>query len=270
MKIIISHDVDHLYPTDHIFKDLIIEKMWLRSFIHLCQGKINLKTFFYRLSILFRKKMNCIDEVMKFDKDNNIPSVFFFGMSNGLGMSYSQKKAFPIIKKVISSGFDAGVHGINFTDYERIKEEYSSFYNNSGLKEFGVRNHYVRFNTNTFEYMNKAGYLFDSTYFSKEQVELNSPYKVGNMWEFPLHIMDVYICKPGNLEQGLNDTYATIKQAERMGLPYCTILFHDYQFNDGFDPQMKKWYTDTIRYCKEQNYEFISYRDAINELENKK
>lgn len=39
MKIIVSHDVDHLYPSDHFLKDLILPKMWVRSFLHLCGEK---------------------------------------------------------------------------------------------------------------------------------------------------------------------------------------------------------------------------------------
>ena len=50
-------------------------------------------------------------------------------------------------------------------------------------------------------------------------------------------------------------------------MPYCTILFHDYQFDDRYDPQLKRWYEETVRYCEECGYEFISYRDAIKELE---
>ena len=87
------------------------------------------------------------------------------------------------------------------------------------------------------------------------------------MWEFPLHIMDTYVCHPGQVEQGIQDTVEIIRRAEKAGMPYCTILFHDYQFDDGQDPEMKRWYMETIRFCIENHYEFISYRDAIRELE---
>ena len=107
MKIIISHDVDHLDATDHLKKDLILPKLWVRSFLHLCAGKISFRTFWYRLTVLFHNRMNRTEEVMAFDKAHGIPSVFFFGMDNVLGMSYPQKKAKPVIEKVLSEGFDA-------------------------------------------------------------------------------------------------------------------------------------------------------------------
>ena len=270
MKIIVSHDVDHLYATDHIFRDLILEKLWIRSFLHLCQRKISFQTFWHRLTMLFHNQMHRIDEVMDFDRVHGVPSVFFFGMDNVLGMSYSQKEAAPIIKHVMDQGFDVGVHGVDYQDVEKIKAEHDAFQNISGVDIFGLRNHYVRFDEETFAKMDQVGYLFDSTWFNKKELEIRAPYKAGNMWEFPLHIMDGYICTKGKLEQSLQDTFSAIRKAEELGMPYCTILFHDYQFDDKYDPQMKRWYEETILFCKEQGYEFISYRDAIRELEKNK
>lgn len=267
MKIIISHDVDHLYATDHLFKDLILEKLWIRSFLHLCAGKIGLKTFLYRLTLLFHNRMHRIDELMAFDRAHGIPSVFFFGMDHVLGMSYSQKRAAPEIQKVLNAGFDAGVHGVDYQSAGNIRAEHDAFRRISGMSSFGLRNHYVRFDETTFQKMEGAGYLFDSTWFNKKKLELCAPYKVGRMWEFPLHIMDGYICFPGKLEEGLEATRSAIRQAETEGMPYCTILFHDYQFDSRYDPEKKRWYEETIRFCEESGYEFISYRDAIQELE---
>lgn len=267
MKIIISHDVDHLYATDHIFKDLFLEKLWIRSFIHLCQGKISLKTFWHRLTLLFHNKMTHMDELMSFDNAHGIPAIYFFGMDNALGLSYSRRKAAAAIQRVISNGFDVGVHGIDYQNLEKIRAEHDAFSAISGMTSYGIRNHYVRFDSSTFQKMECAGYLFDSTWFNKQKLDIRAPYRVGRIWEFPLHIMDAYICKPGNLEKGLTLTYAAIRQADEIGMPYCTILFHDYQFDDHYDPQLKQWYINTVHFCEEQNYSFISYRDAISELE---
>ena len=85
MKIIVSHDVDHLWATDHV-KDLIIPKFLVRSTIHLFQRRIAVPTFWGRLlACIPGKRWNRIPEILEFDKANNIPSTFFFGMANGLG-----------------------------------------------------------------------------------------------------------------------------------------------------------------------------------------
>lgn len=267
MKIIISHDVDHLYVWDHLKRDLIMEKLWIRSTYHLLKGMISPGTLFYRYTMPFHDRMHRINELMDYDKEHHIPSAFFFGMDNVLGMSYRKGQAAPEIKKVLEEGFDAGVHGAEYKDPGGIKKEHDDFAGISGLAQFGIRNHYVRFDDGTFRKQEQAGYLFDSTWFDKSMRELKAPYKVGDMWEFPLHIMDGYICKEGRLEEGLQKTYATIGKVREMGIPYCTILFHDYQFDDRYSPQMKRWYMETVRHCEEMGYGFISYRDAVRELE---
>lgn len=267
MKIIISHDVDHLTVAEHFFKDLIIPKMLVRSFIHFISGKISGKTLLYRFGSVFQKKMNEIEQVMKYDLDNNIPSIFFFGMDNALGMSYSKKKIFPYVKMLKEQGVDVGIHGIDYQNLDKMKKEYEDFKLISGKDFFGIRNHYVRFDNDTFNKMSSIGYSFDSTQYNKSLIEYEEPYKIGKMWEFPLHIMDVYICKPGKLKEGVKNTKMAILEAEKRNMPYCTILFHDYQFNDKTNPEMKRWYIETIEFLIENDYEFISYKGAIEELE---
>lgn len=268
MKVIISHDVDHIDAVDHIWKDLILEKMFLRSIVQVLSGKISWKTCLYRMTMILRGRMNRVKEVMDYDRKNHIPSTFFFGMSNGLGMSYSRRKAVEYILMVEENGYDVGVHGIDYQKQEGICDEHDKFREITGMELFGIRNHYVRFDDETFKKMNNAGYLFDTTYFNKKQTELINPYKVGDMWEFPLHIMDGYVCEQGKLKEGIANTYKIIDEAEARGIKYLTILFHDYQFDDDFDPQLKEWYMKTIAYCQRKGYKFISYRDAIEELEN--
>lgn len=267
MKIIISHDVDHLYSTDHIFRDLIFPKMWIRSLLHVLYKNIKIKTLCYRILSVFKRRMNRIDEVMKIDKQYNVPSVFFFGMNQGLGMSYKIKEVMPVIGMVKKNGFDVGVHGIAYEEIKDIEREYSDFLRIVRDKEFGIRTHYVRFNRDTFIKFSQVGYYFDSSDFNKEHLELKYPYKVNGMWEFPLHIMDGYIMPPGDLERGKINTINAINQAEKLNVPYLTILFHDYQYNEKTYPAEKAWYDWLLKYLADSGYEFTSYKDAINELE---
>lgn len=267
MKIIVSHDVDHLYTSDHYLRDLIVEKLIVRSFLQLLKKRIDLHTFISRVGMVFSNKMNNIGELVHFDTLNQIPSTFFFGMSNGMGMSYSRKRAVRFIQMVLKSGLDVGVHGIEFELENEMANEYKSFENMVGDIRFGVRNHYVRFNMETFEKMERVGYLFDSTRFNKKEIELLNPYKVGKMWEFPLHIMDAYICNTGDYREDLRQTIKIIEKADQVGIRYLTILFHDDEFNHDVYPEEYDWYINLIDYFKRNGYEFISYKNAIEELE---
>ena len=267
MKIIISHDVDHLYPSDH-FKDLIFPKLWIRSFGQLLKGEITFKTFLYRLMSIFNKRLNRIPEIVAFDKKHNIPTTFFFGMDKGLGMSYQAVKAEKWIKFVLENGMDAGVHGIDFKCPQNIQKEFDLFKQLSGLSEFGIRTHYVRYDSDTFKKFAETGYLFDCSEFNKKEIELYNVYKVDNMWEFPLHIMDDYILKKGRLDAAISTTEEILKNAQKERIEYFSFLFHDFYYNDKTYLLNKTYYEWFVDFCERNNYSFISYHSAVKELVN--
>ena len=264
MKIIISHDVDHLFRNDH-YRDLIYPKLWVRSTLEMIRRQYGIKEWFHKMLTPFHKTRHHIPEVIAFDRSNGIESTFFFGMANGLGMSYSVEAAKPVIDYVVEQGFDVGVHGISYNSKEDIELEYNRMREILGKNDFGIRTHYVRYDDITFSTFNKAGYIFDTSEFNKVLGKsLKKPYKVGDMWEFPLVMMDGYL--PLQFEQKKEHTLKLIEEAEKCGIPYLTILFHDYQFCEGYATE-RDWYIWLIKWLVENDYEFISYRDAIIEIE---
>lgn len=265
MKVIISHDVDHLYPSDHV-RDLIFPKIWVRSFIELLKRSITIKTFFYRLLYIFDKRMNRIPEICKYDKNNGVKSTFFFGMASALGMSYKKEKAIPWIQYVIGNGFDAGVHGCDYQIFEKMKKEHDSFFELTAIQDYGIRNHYVRYDDDTFNKMNRIGYLFDTSEFNKEYLVYKDPYRVGSMWEFPLAIMDGYVIHH-NLEETKILVGDFVKQTKADGGKYLTLLFHDSYFNKDCYPEEYEFYVWFVNFVKSLGCEFISYKEAIKELE---
>ncbi|MFN6946973.1 MAG: hypothetical protein ACK4ND_18665, partial [Cytophagaceae bacterium] len=265
-KVIISHDVDHITVWEHK-KDLIIPKFIIRSFIEYITGNISKLELWGRLKSLVKNKWNNIEELMKFNKENNIPSTFFIAVSNGMGLNYSLRDASSWAKKILQEGFDVGVHGISYDVFSDIKKEHEIFVNLTALKKFGIRMHYLRNNDNTLKFLSNTGYLFDSSIFS-----ISNPFKIGNLWEFPLHIMDGYIiCKNArwqnqSLQKIKDSTKIIIDTVYNRKIKYLTILFHDRYFNDGFQT-WKNWYLWLVEYLKLNKFNFISYREAINELE---
>lgn len=266
MKIIISHDVDHITVWEHKC-DLIIPKLIVRSFIELILGYASIAEFGNKFKDILKNKWQNLEEIARFDKENKVDSTFFIGVNNGVGLNYSLKNAQVWIKIILDKGFDVGVHGISFENYDDIKNEYETFKSLSGLKNFGIRMHYLRNAANTTDLLNKAGYIFDSTIYKFE-----NPFKLGNLWEFPLHIMDGYLFYENSrwqnrsLEAAKEKTKRIIEEADKKGIKYLTILFHDRYYNDGFKSWMD-WYIWCINYLREHGFRFISYRDAIRELE---
>lgn len=267
MKVIVSHDVDHLYPSDHHFRDLYFPKLYVRSFLEWIKGQCSFNEFFHRCGLPFRRRLHHIPELIAYDKAHGIPSTFFFGMANGLGMMYRREKAEPVIKSVSEQGMDTGVHGIEYLDPQAIRAEHDAFAALTGRQDFGIRMHYVRSSEETFSFLSEAGYLFDSTQFDKTQQILSPPRKVGGMWEFPLHIMEGYVLAPGKLEEGKRKTRQMVEQAEAGGLPYLVILFHDVYYDKALYWEWVEWYHWLISLLEEKGFEFINFRDAIRELE---
>ena len=266
MKIIISHDVDHIKVWEHK-KDLIIPKFLARNMIELTSGAISGKECCLRFATLFKDKWHNIEEIIGFDRENKISSTFFIGVTKGMGLCYSIENSEFWINKILQKGFDVGLHGIAFDNSKDIKNEYNVFKKISKLNDFGIRMHYLRNNDNTVEYLNNAGYIFDSTLF-----ELRNPFKVGDIWEFPLHIMDGYLFHKNSrwqnqtLEQVKDEAKRKIDEAYKKDIKYFTILFHSRNFNDSFS-SWKNWYIWVIGYLKNNGLEFTNYREAIRELE---
>ena len=266
MKAIISHDVDHITVLEHK-KDLIIPKFIIRSLIELGLGYASFSEIKDRFGECLINKWQNIEELIKFDKKHEVPSTFFVGVTDGKGLSYSLNNAVFWIKQILNEGFDVGVHGIAYKNYDLIKTEFETFKKITNKNAFGIRMHYLRHNENTLNFLSNTGYLFDSSIY-----EFKNPYKVDNLWEFPLHIMDSYIFYKNARwqNQKLYDAQENTKKMIEVGIKnninYFTILYHDRHFSNSFKA-LKDWYIWLIEYLSTNRIELTSYREAIAELE---
>ena len=268
MKVIVSHDVDHLFGRDHWFRDLIYPKLWVRSFLQGLKGEISWRECWLRSASCFQRDRHRIPLVMEFDRQHGVPATYFFGMNQGLGMSYYPSEAREVIRLVHEKGFPVGVHGVCYDDPDGIRREYETFRDLMGFEPCGIRMHYVRYDENTFAWEAQAGYRFDSTEFDKAaNGTIKAPYRVGNMWEFPLCVMDGYLTQ--SLEEAKRETLARFEECRRNGMEYITILFHEYQFDQAYSA-IRDWYVWLIESIeKSEEDSFISFEDAIRELEEK-
>lgn len=266
MKIILSHDVDHITVWEH-WKDPIIPKFLVRAKLELLLGKISFGELWYRFGDLFRNRWERVEEVMDLHDRHGIKSCFFFGMANGLGLSYPLEHAERLIPKVLARGFEAGVHGIAYADERAIAEEHARFARISGLKEFGVRMHYLRQDEGTLNKLAAAGYRFDATSHG-----VRDPYRIHGFWEFPLLFMDGW-AMDGDKRYQSRDlagakayTLGKLEEAERAGLHYASILFHDRYYSRSF-ATWKAWYEWLLDTLRERRHTFVTHAQAIAQLE---
>ena len=266
MKLIISHDVCILQTSDHLC-DLLVIKRIIRNLIEYALGYATGKEFFSRFVDICNNRIHKLDELIAFDRENGIPSTFFFGMANGMYLNYSLQDGAFWIQRVRNAGLAVGVHGVQYDNPAGIQKEYNTFRKITGLDHFGIRMHYLRMNESTLQNLEHAEYVFDS---SVERLE--GPYRIGKMWEFPLHIMDVsifYRCARWintSFEQAKTITTDLLEKAHAMKIPYFTINLHDRNFSPSFF-QIYKWYIWLVQFAKDRGIEFSDFFSAINELE---
>ena len=268
MKAIISHDIDHITVWEHLSKDIILPKFIARSNIEVFSGKISINEFTNRLNSFVTNKWQNIDELIAFNQSQKIPSSFFIGVQNGVGLSYSKESAAYWIKRMLANNCEVNVHGIEFENFDLINKEFKLFSDIAQINNFGVRMHYVRKNENTFTNMDKAGYIFDST-----EHAFKNPYKIGSMWEFPFQIMDGWVIEKGKrwqtqtLDEAKENTKILIEEAYKNNLNYLGIDFHDRYFSKSFNTWID-WYVWLIEYLQKNDVKFVNFKEAIQELEN--
>jgi len=269
MKAIISHDIDHITVWEHLFRDTIIPKYLARMHIELFSGKISMREYTLRWSDFFKNKWQNVDELITFNNINKVPSSFFIAVNKGVGLNYSNESALLWIEQMKLRGCEIGIHGIAYDNASQIKEERDLFQSLTKGNSFGIRMHYVRNTEGTYKMLSAAGYLYDST-----EHAFKNPYKIGNMWEFPFQIMDGWVIENYkkwqslSLSQAKESTMRMIDKAVDHKLDYLGIDFHDRYFSHAFKTWLD-WYMWLVEYLKTNNIEFINYKDAVLELENK-
>jgi hypothetical protein len=266
VKIIISHDVDHITVGEHS-RDLIVPKIIVRNTLELIMLRISPADFIRRFGDLLRNKWQNIAELTKFNLEHGVPSTFFIGINNGVGLSYRRSHAEKWIQWAINHDTSVGIHGIAYRHFEEIKDEYDLFSRISKKDKIGIRMHYLRLTPETLQHLAKSGYTFDSSV-----RQMTGPYKVGDMWEFPLHLMDGDLFYHGkryqnrSLKQVKSETIEHLKNAEKMGIPYFSVLFHDRYFCKAYSGWLE-WYKWLVLYAQENGYTFVGFEKAVAELE---
>ncbi len=258
MKIIISHDVDHLFLKEHL-KDTFLLGNFYRSLKNLAQGNITFKAFLKR----FSRELNRIRSLHEFNKANGVKETFFFGMRKGLNLSYNWQDTKPFIEYLIREEVLVGIHGMGYNSFDLLNEESNRLKTLLPLSyPLGIRTHYLRMDDNTLSIMEKIGFLYDST-----QYILKNPFLHGKMWEIPINIMDAGFISSYriSLEELKKKTINKIQEAQSRSLPFFVINFHDIYYSDSY-PLHKAWYEWLVSYFKNAGNQFVNFAEAIDLL----
>lgn len=258
MKIILSHDVDHLYLYEH-WRDSFIPGLIKRTVLDLSRDQLSPRTAIRR----FAPRLNNIRELATYNAERGLPQTFFFGMEKGLNLSYSPEAATTFIRELVGMGAEIGLHGMAYQDRYRMQTEKDKLESILCSTPKLIRNHYLRLEPETHSIMASLGYDVDSSIEALEQ-----PQNIDSLWVIPISLMDASLMRRARsrYSEMRSVTRAAFREAEKKALPFFVINFHDIYFSDGY-PILKKWYVEFIAECIDKGYEFCWFSDAVRELD---
>jgi hypothetical protein len=264
VKIIISHDIDHFYWSDHFLKDLFIPKYIIKNTLFLLRRQIPFSLYCARIKSFSSNRFSRLKELVEFNRENEIPATYFMGVNNALNLSYSERTARQIVDFLKINLLPVHLHGIAYNQLDEMRNEREKFIRiaGKGANDHGIRMHYLRNSKTTLDNVATLQYDFDSTLY-----ELKNPFLISNTIEFPVSMMEVYVVQYQDIdfEKVRKDTVNRIQKALEIGLNYFTIIFHDHHFSDSF-PLHKKWYERVIQYLKERKFEFTDFKKASADI----
>lgn len=111
------------------------------------------------------------------------------------------------IRKLISSGCEVGLHGIDaWIDRAKGREELSEIHSLTDASEIGVRMHWLYYDQQSPAILQEAGAAYDSTVGYNEAVgyragttQVYRPLQTSRLFELPLHAMDTALFYPDRL-----------------------------------------------------------------------
>lgn len=256
MKIIVSHDVDHLRAKEHLL-DRYWPGMLVKSLCALAQQEDA------RITRRFRLRLENLQDLRAYNRANGISETYFFATRKGLSLSYSHKAVGPFASWLRREGVEIGLHGQSPDSLQALMEEKERLSAVGAGVPRGIRNHYLRKTSRSLGIMGAAGFTYDSTY-----MQLTRPFKQDGIWEIPISIMDVTVLSPtyNDSVKVWDRTLHIIHEAEKRRIPYFVINFHDVYFCDGWRNH-RDWYERLIQFFSDGRYPFSGFLAAVDELE---
>lgn len=275
----LTHDIDKIdtysiYDLIYYFKVLFgISKSKLKFKI-----KIK-KATEYLFNYLFTKKNPSwdFDFLRSIEEKYNFKSAFYF-LPKDLKhqdsyYSFKEKRVRKLFERLKKEACEIGIHGTNrsATDIKHLKSNINELNKAAKVKVSGIRQHRLIFDINITPFLHQEAKLtYDTSLsFAEHEGFRNSychPFKLYNFkeeksfdtWEIPLNVMDATLFEYRNLN--MSEAFDAVKKvineiAKFNGI--FTLLWHNGYFDEITYPGIKDFYTNILKYIKEQKAESI-------------
>jgi hypothetical protein len=218
----------------------------------------SVRDVFAALSPEFPAELSLVRTLAKISKSRGLHSAFFWKASRRTPHDSGYVPGHPKIQRVIDelrkSNFELGVHpGYDtFLNRENLAREVESLKSALRTDSFGGRQHYLRWNPQTWLDWESSGLRYDSSLGFADQFGFRAgtafPYRPWcwaenrelNLIELPLLLMD---CTPVkymrlDLDLGIERIHAMVKRVRETGGVF-TLLWHNTPL---MDPDYNGWY----------------------------
>ncbi|MGA1825065.1 MAG: hypothetical protein ACMUIP_10435 [bacterium] len=224
----LTHDVDFVGIRNHKFDKTIVGFIYralLGSFINVLKGKTSWNRLLknWKAVLLLPAVYLGIlpDFWVQFEKyikkEKDLFSTFFIvpyknqggerrggELSKGRSVRYDINDVKSEVHRLISCGHEIGVHGINaWWDSHKGCEEFNRISLITGRSDIGIRMHWLYFTDRSPQFLEKAGYLYDSTFGYNDAVgyragtsQIFRPLIAKMLLEVPLIIQDTALFYP--------------------------------------------------------------------------
>ena len=146
--------------------------------------------------------------------------------------TYDVTEEIGLLKELMSRGNEIGVHGIDaWHDAEKGREERRRLAETTGKSDFGVRVHWLCFDSASPRVLEEAGFQYDSTWGYNETVgyragtsQVFRPEGAKTLLELPLHIQDTALFYSGYLDLGENSAWKVCETLLKNASTYGGVL----------------------------------------------
>ncbi len=135
------------------------------------------------------------------------------------GCRYTLNEIAPVLERIINSGGEVGVHGIDaWLEKSAGVDEKAALSRIIGERPFGVRMHWLYSDVATPEELEAAGFTYDSSFGYNQTIgyragttQVYRPIGRKSLMELPLHIMDTALFYPDHLNLTETEAAARIR-----------------------------------------------------------
>lgn len=292
----LTHDVDFVGIKQHGFGTTLwgfLYRATIGSLINYFRGRIPVQRLFKNLkAVIFLPFVHlgiAKDFWIQFERyliiESGLGSTFFIvPFKNRAGrnltgnapskraVKYDIAEIEDYIKKIINSGAEIGLHGIDaWIDREQASKELERISKYNGEKKIGVRMHWLYFKNDSSKILEKAGFYYDSTYGYNETigylagtVQAFCPPGTTKLLELSMHIQDTALFYPRRMD--LNETEANklVNKVLKNSLDYgghLTINWHQRSLAP--ERLWDDYYNELLTKLKELNCWFACAKDVV-------